>query len=106
MTDLTFSKFQELNKNRCNTVFHKENEWWAPELWGLAICGEAGELANLLKKVVRGDFTLEERREEIEDEIADVLTYCDLLTTRIGSSTETILMRKFNKVSARAGYQQ
>ena len=37
--------------------------------WGLALCGEAGELANKIKKLWRGDSIA---RTEILEEIADV----------------------------------
>jgi len=42
----------------------------------LALCGEAGELANMIKKRWRdgADFT-----EEIRDEIADIRVYLELL---------------------------
>lgn len=42
----------------------------------LALCGEAGELANLIKKRWRdgADF-----KEEIRDEIADIRVYLELL---------------------------
>lgn len=101
---LTFADFQALNRRRCNDVFHPEGEWWPIELWSLAIAGEAGELCNLVKKVIRGDFTLEEKRAAILDEIADVITYCDLAVTLLGADTGEILMSKFDAVSSRSGW--
>lgn len=41
----------------------------------LAACGEAGELANNVKKVWRGSRTLEEAREDIVEEAMDVFIY-------------------------------
>jgi NTP pyrophosphatase (non-canonical NTP hydrolase) len=42
----------------------------------LALCGEAGELANMIKKRWRDDADL---TEEIRDELADVRVYLELL---------------------------
>lgn len=42
----------------------------------LALCGEAGELANMIKKRWRDGVDL---KEEIRDEIADIRVYLELL---------------------------
>ena len=47
----------------------------------LAICGEAGELANMIKKRWRDDADLSE---EIRDEIADIRVYLELLAKCFG----------------------
>lgn len=43
----------------------------------LALCGEVGELANIVKKIDRGSLTLESEivRHDLESETADVLIY-------------------------------
>lgn len=41
----------------------------------LALCGEAGELANLVKKVERGSISLADAEKHIDEEIIDVFTY-------------------------------
>lgn len=43
--------------------------------YALGMCGEVGELANLVKKVNRGDMDWEDAKMEIGEEMADVLTY-------------------------------
>jgi NTP pyrophosphatase (non-canonical NTP hydrolase) len=47
----------------------------------LAMAGEVGEVANLVKKLVRGSITIEEAMEMgLEEEIVDVLIYlCNLM---------------------------
>ncbi len=66
-----------------------DSERWFPALhasqdtlathFTLGLIGEAGEVANLVKKVKRGDATWAEMRGRLGDEMADVLTYlCDL----------------------------
>jgi NTP pyrophosphatase (non-canonical NTP hydrolase) len=47
----------------------------------LALCGEAGELANMIKKRWRDGADL---TEEIRDEIADVRVYLELLAKCFG----------------------
>jgi NTP pyrophosphatase (non-canonical NTP hydrolase) len=47
----------------------------------LALCGEAGELANLIKKRWRDGADLQE---EVRDEIADIRVYLELLAKCFG----------------------
>jgi NTP pyrophosphatase (non-canonical NTP hydrolase) len=53
----------------------------------LGLCGEAGELANYIKKRWRdgSDYT-----EEIRDEIADVRVYLELLAKQFGIEGEKL----------------
>ena len=46
----------------------------------LALCGEAGEFGNIVKKVMRGSKSLDdfETKEALEDEAADILIYLAL----------------------------
>ena len=104
----TFRHFQETSKRRCEEGFGHAVAWdepsWPLQNWALAICGEAGELANLVKKCLRGDYTVEEKREEILDELADVMTYCDLAISSLGADTGETVWRKFAEVSRRIGW--
>ena len=101
MGTLTFREFQKINDERCRIAFHPEG--WSVAMWCLAIAGEAGELCNLVKKTVRGDFTLQSVRQQVLGELADVITYCDLLMTEMGADTGDEVRRKFNVVSERVG---
>lgn len=78
------------------------SDWSLPE-WCNAVTGELGELANLLKKVQRGDFTLEEARPSIAKELADVVTYLDILAFRAGVDLGEATAEKWNEVSKRVG---
>jgi NTP pyrophosphatase (non-canonical NTP hydrolase) len=102
--DLTFNEFQSRNEERSRAAFPKQ--CMTPEFLAVGIAGEAGEMCNLVKKVMRGDFTLEDRREEILDELADVMTYCDLFMSLLNERTSHRLQTKFNEVSKRRDYQQ
>jgi len=99
---LTFQHFSGENYRRCVAVFH-DLEDWSPQDWCLAMCGEAGEAANFLKKARRGESI---PIATIGAEIADVVTYADLLAQRLGLDLGTIVAKKFAVVSEREGYKQ
>lgn len=102
---MTFNQFQRLNAERCEAKFHKiGDEEWPIQNWAIAIAGESGELCNLIKKIIRGDFSLQSQRKEVLKELADIITYCDLAMTHLGANTEDELMDKFDEVSFRVGF--
>ena len=68
-----------------------------------AMIGEAGEAGNILKKIRRGDFTLDEARQELADEFADIVIYLDILAKRCDIDLGEAVMYKFNFVSGRVG---
>lgn len=92
-------------KNRKGEPAHSQPDGsdWALSTWCSAVLGELGELANLVKKVERGDLTLDEARVDLGKECADVATYLDILAFRIGVDLGEETLRKFNEVSARVG---
>jgi len=61
----------------------------------LALCGEAGELANMVKKRWRDGADLSE---EIRDELADIRVYLELLAHRFGISGEALNRRVEHKL--------
>jgi NTP pyrophosphatase (non-canonical NTP hydrolase) len=63
-----------------------DSKRWFPNNWNnnteadvafhiLATAGEAGELANQMKKVLRGDISFEEAKSSISEEAIDVFIY-------------------------------
>ena len=104
----TFEDFQEMNRRRCEEGFGHPVVWdepsWPIQNWALAIAGESGELANLIKKCLRGDFTVPEKRDEILDELADIITYCDLAISSLSANTDETVWSKFHRVSERIGW--
>lgn len=82
---------------------HVEREEWSVSDWIGAVVGELGEFANLHKKVRRGDLTIEEARGELADELADVLTYLDLLAASLDIDLGNATRAKWNAVSERVG---
>ena len=69
----------------------------------LGMNGEAGEVADKVKKVIRdngGVFT-NENKYEIAKEIGDVLWYCATLANDIGFDLETIGQMNYAKLHSR-----
>lgn len=69
----------------------------------LGMCGEAGEVADKVKKVIRDNdqqFT-EEKKLEIAKEVGDVLWYCATLSNDIGFTLEEIAQINIEKLQSR-----
>ncbi len=101
MSPLTFEQLREANARRNQDAFPTCRDWSATD-WVLAITGEVGELANLVKKQKRDGMTVE-RQQEIAKELADVVLYADLLADHLGVDLGAVVALKFNEVSVRRG---
>lgn len=69
----------------------------------LGMCGEAGEVADKVKKVLRdnnSEFT-EEKKREIAMEVGDVLWYVATLANDLGYSLEEIAKMNYDKLKSR-----
>jgi NTP pyrophosphatase (non-canonical NTP hydrolase) len=60
--------------------------------------GEAGECQGKLKKVWRGDVTLDQQREKMLDEAGDILWYVTRLAIELGESLQGLIDRNGDKV--------
>jgi NTP pyrophosphatase (non-canonical NTP hydrolase) len=74
---------------------------WSLGEWVCAVTGELGEAANIIKKVKRGDITMNDAREALKREFADVICYMDLLAYRCGIDLSDAVRTKFNEFSDR-----
>ncbi len=82
---------------------------WGPKKWGCALAGEVGELCNVLKKYERQmptDPSPNDLYGMVCEEIADVLTYLDLLGAWFDIDLARVTALKFNKVSQRHGFPE
>jgi NTP pyrophosphatase (non-canonical NTP hydrolase) len=109
---LTFDELRAANiarlpqfKNSRGEPAHSQPDGsdWSLGEWSNAVLGELGEAANLIKKVTRGDYTLDQVRVELGKELADVQTYLDILAFRAGISLGDATIQKWNEVSVRVG---
>lgn len=108
---LTFARFRAINVHRCGEWHRGGVGDWDISEWLVALMGEVGELASLVKMQLRerdqlpgNKFTVDEIM--IEDEIADIFMYLDLIAEWMGSDWTTILTRKFNETSRKVGLSQ
>ncbi len=94
-----------LFKGRAGQLAHSKPDGsdWKLSAWSNAVLGELGEAANLIKKIERGDMTLDVARMDLARELADVATYLDILAFRAGVDLEKAVEMKFNEVSDRIG---
>ena len=72
---------------------------WSHGEWMNAILGELGEAANIVKKIKRGDFTLEEMALPLAQELADVVTYTDLAAMQFGINFDNYTFDQFRSVN-------
>lgn len=105
-----------MNRLRCNRWHPPTGDDWTLGDWSNAVCGEVGELANVVKKLRRhesGHATgyntpdVDELRAAFAEEVADVLLYLDLLTWKAGVTPDDLadaLIDKFDRVSLAQGW--
>ena len=55
----------------------------SPDYLALCLAGEVGEVANEIKKLLRGSITLEELRRRLHDELPDILIYLVMLAESV-----------------------
>lgn len=121
-TGLDLAELREVNTRRCARWHGPDTEPWSLADWSNAMCGEAGEAANVVKKIRRiqtgtisapgteGHRRAEEARDHLTDaladELADTVIYADLVAAKAGIDLSAAIVRKFNAVSVREGYPE
>lgn len=73
----------------------------AKEYTIIGLCGEAGELANKYKKVMRGDKDLVAVREDILTELGGVLWYVAMIAAEFGFSLDRVAEANLTKLESR-----
>lgn len=63
----------------------------------LALAGEVGELANLVKKFDRGDFSFEDLKKSMPGELADILIYLIKISYQSGLDLEKAFTEKLHQ---------
>ena len=63
----------------------------------VSLTGEVGEVANIVKKIARGDFKLEEKKSDIQEELADVFIYLLKLSYQLDIDLENAYVEKMAK---------
>jgi len=101
---LTFAEFSAANRLRCERDFGRTlGTRDAAVSMCIGLAEESGEVAG----AVRAYLGISERKnpsvEAVGNEIADLVSYADLLAQTVGLSLADALVRKFNIVSGRIG---
>lgn len=94
---LNFAELRQANMLRATAIGHPI-DGWSPTDWACAAAGEMGETCNLIKKMRRGE-DIDPR--DVAHELADTVTYLDLLAARLGVDLGEAVREKFNLVSER-----
>ena len=93
---MNFNEYQKIA--RSTAVYPEEYKVVYP---ALGLCGEAGEVADKIKKTVRGDRPLEEVIGNIADELGDVLWYLAILADDLGVELEDVAKWNVDKLQRR-----
>jgi len=94
---MNFNEYQEMAKT--TAIYDKKHQILYPAL-GLA--GEAGEVANKVKKLIRDGYEKnKDYRKEISAEIGDCLWYIAVLADDIGCDLQTIADNNIVKLQDR-----
>ena len=107
---------QALNRIRCDRWHPPTDDDWTLGDWSNAFMGEAGELANVVKKLRRhasgaaqayNTPSVQALRDSFAEEVADVRLYLDLLCWKAGvddAALDEALIAKFDRVSIAQGW--
>lgn len=97
-------------------VNEREDKWPGVEkidmaFHGLELAGEAGELCNVLKKMVRIERGIAGTTEpplqlliKVSDELGDVVICCALIANLLGMDLGSCVREKFNRTSEKHGF--
>ena len=105
--------FSQRNRARCESPngFNHMLQSWSGSDWMVAVVGEIGEAANVLKKLNRvrdgipgNKETPEEVKEKFACELADAYVYLDLLCQAYGIDLEVAVNKVFEAKSKQIGY--
>jgi NTP pyrophosphatase (non-canonical NTP hydrolase) len=112
---LDIALFSKLSADRAETGFKTYRN--VPILyWTTAICGEAGELCNMIKKIERvryggidggSSYTAADlEKSDIAEEIGGVFIYLNLLSSLLEIDMEAAIIKTFNDKSKKYGFSQ
>lgn len=95
---MDITKYQEWT--RTTAVYPKDK---GLEYTTLGLAGEAGEVCNKVKKIIRdnGGIVTDDVRGKISDELGDVIYYWARLADELNLSCESILLKNVEKLNSR-----
>jgi NTP pyrophosphatase (non-canonical NTP hydrolase) len=108
-------QFSERNRKRCESPsgFNHDLGSWSASDWMVAVVGELGEAANVLKKLNRvrdgipgNRETTEQLKEKFALELADAYIYLDLMCQAHGIDLQAAVEKAFTAKSLQIGYTE
>jgi len=99
LSNITANQYQD---GACSTAIYPKHR--AVEYLSLGLVGEAGEIANKVKKLIRDGASQEElaeRKIQIGYEIGDVLWYAAVLADEMGMNLGHIMENNLKKLADR-----
>jgi len=96
---MTFEEYQK--ESRKTALYHNAGNNFVYPVLGL--CGEAGEVAEKIKKIVRSgnNQITEEQRAEIQKELGDVLWYLAQMASELHLSLDDVAWKNLEKLFSR-----
>ncbi len=97
---MDFSEYQKESRKTAKYPRPKGMEWTYP---ALGLPGEAGEVADKIKKVLRDDncVVTQERRDALKKELGDVLWYVAQLATELDLDLDDVAQTNLEKLFSR-----
>lgn len=102
---MTFAEFAAANRKRCEAPdgFGRKVGPESSMPMTLGLGEEAGEVLGKVRALLEFSKRKKATVQDVLDEIADVVSYADLLAQCMGSTLEAALIAKWNRVSERCG---
>ncbi len=96
-------KFNEYQNQALKTIISTDDELKDRLHWVLGINGEAGEIAEKAKKIIRDKQGImnDKDREDFGKEIGDVLWYLAVFANHLGLSLEDVAKANLEKLASR-----
>lgn len=116
---LTFERVQALNEQRCEQWHQNAKREWSLLEWCGAMCGEAGEAANVAKKMLRAELNMPgnaasdtvyhletDAQDALGKELAGTVLYAFLAASHAGIDMAAALRKTFNDKSEALGFTE
>jgi len=98
---MEFDEYQKKTKE--TAIYPRDNPVVALSYATLGLAGEAGEIANKVKKIIRdnkGEIT-HEVKDNLSDELGDVLWYLSALASELDASLNDVADKNIQKLFSR-----
>lgn len=95
--------FDEYQKRALTTVISNDDTFKDTLHWVLGICGEAGEVAEKVKKIIRdkNGAISQTDKDELAKELGDVLWYLAVFAHEMGYSFDSVAANNLAKLQDR-----